>query len=88
MNKTPSTSPLPDSVLIGDAEAYLLGIDPAYRVAACTMLLRLIANLRLAHARNGNMLMALAQLEQLLNPTVTSAQAPPSTPPSQYTTPP
>jgi hypothetical protein len=74
-----SSPPLPESTLVGTAETYLTSIEQVYRLPVCTFTLRLIASLREAHFDNGNMLMALTQIERALLPTVRTAVVQPVT---------
>lgn len=76
MSLTPSQ--LPDEALIGSAVEYLNNIPVTYRGHVCIVTLRLLASLRAMHAGNGEMLMALAQLESLLNPALAQAVSTPA----------
>lgn len=76
MTSTPSP-PLPESTLVGTAAEYLSTIEAQYRLPVSTFTLRLIAHLREAHCRDGDMLKALAQIECGILPVVRSAASVP-----------
>ena len=69
---------MPESTLVGTASGYLETIEPQYRLPVCTFTLRLVAALREAHCRDGDMLKALAQIEVCILPSVRAAASQPS----------